>query len=212
MATTQDGSIYFEGQYSKLPRPLVPTAHQLNSFASHFVDPNEPKAFKWREFMQALEKYPGDDIDVNDSKKELIPQQEMTVSDMAGKIAIFLRDASTLDLRPDEVIALRKSLETTFTSLKKARDDGWADFSKSNSSSELDSSWEYRFQFALGTNRAFPDDPYISVVTIKLEANIKEMESWWGLQSDTKKTLAGMCDVMEFRVGKDFKDPGKGEA
>ncbi|KAJ3853985.1 delta-endotoxin CytB [Lentinula lateritia] len=209
-------------QFSKLPENLVTTAIQVLQFSAHFVDLKEPKTFHWDQFLDGINSYKGmlinalclsdrglltrlgDDLTFDKYQNNTINQQSATVSIMVDKIVDFLRVVLSVALSEEDISALSKNIETTFTNLKEAKDNGWADFSTSSSSSN--SSWEYRVLFAF-PNPDLPDFFYSLVTTIKLEADIQEESSWWGLESSTRKNFAATIDAMELVVLKGFKDP-----
>ncbi|KAJ3878657.1 delta-endotoxin CytB [Lentinula edodes] len=193
-------------QFSKLPANLVTTAIQVLQFSAHFVDLKEPKTFHWDQFLDGINSYKGDDLTFDKYQNNTINQQSATVSIMVDKIVDFLRVVLSVALSEEDISALSKNIETTFTNLKEAKDNGWADFSTSSSSSN--SSWEYRVLFAF-PNPDLPDFFYSLVTTIKLEADIQEESSWWGLESSTRKNFAATIDAMELVVLKGFKDPLK---
>ncbi|KAJ8077080.1 hypothetical protein PM082_001503 [Marasmius tenuissimus] len=200
---SSNGSTYFDSQF-QLPDQLISIAREVTSFAGHFVESREPKAFKWTEFKNSVDEYPGDDLTFNKFKSSSIDRQEATVSDMAQKIVDALRLTISPNLTGENIVALYKSLEKTSTSLDVAKTSGWADFSKSSSGSE--SSWQYRVQFAF-PNPDLPSYIYSLVTTIKLEADIKDEASWRGLQSDTKKNFSAEIEAIEFLVMKGFESP-----
>ncbi|THU89956.1 volvatoxin A2 precursor [Dendrothele bispora CBS 962.96] len=200
---SDDTPAYFN-EFSKLPANLVTTSLQVMKFTGRFVKLQDPKSFDWSGLQNAINAYKGDDLTFDKFKENTINQSEATVSTMVDKIVDFLRIVLSVVLNPQDVAALRKNIETTFTDLKTAKDNGWADFSKS--SSGQNSSWEYRVLFAF-PNPDLPDFFYSLVTTIKLEANIKEESSWWGLQSSTSKNFSAAIDAMELVVMKGFKDP-----
>ncbi|KAF8827802.1 delta-endotoxin CytB [Lentinula edodes] len=193
-------------QFSKLPENLVTTAIQVLQFSAHFVDLKEPKTFHWDQFLDGINNYKGDDLTFDKYQNNTINQQSATVSIMVDKIVDFLRVVLSVALSEEDISALSKNIETTFTNLKEAKDNGWADFSTSSSSSN--SSWEYRVLFAF-PNPDLPNFFYSLVTTIKLEADIQEESSWWGLESSTRKNFAATIDAMELVVLKGFKDPLK---
>uniref|UniRef100_A0A0W0EWG5 Delta-endotoxin CytB n=1 Tax=Moniliophthora roreri TaxID=221103 RepID=A0A0W0EWG5_MONRR len=187
-------------QFSKLPPPLVTTAVQVMNFAGHYVDLKEPKSFQWDKFLD------GDDFTFDKFQSNTINQQTSTVSTMVDKIVDFLRVTLSVVLTSQDIDALKKNVETTFTGLKEAKDNGWADFSKSSSSSNT--SWQYRVLFAF-PNPDLEDWFYSLVTTIKLEADIHDEESWWGLQSSSSHNFSAAIDGMELVVMKGFRDPIK---
>ncbi|EPQ51531.1 delta-endotoxin CytB [Gloeophyllum trabeum ATCC 11539] len=170
----------------------------------HLENGEEKKWFDWENFHKAINDYKGDDLTFDKFKSNKINQQTATVSTMVDKIVTFLRDALSVVLSAKDITALTASITTTFTNLKEAKDNGWADFSKSSSAEN--SSWEYRVLFAF-PNPDLPDFFYSLVTTIKLEADIKEESSWWGLQSSTSKNFSSAIDAMELVVMKGFRDP-----
>ncbi|KAK7032131.1 hypothetical protein VNI00_013305 [Paramarasmius palmivorus] len=209
--------VYFD-QFSKLPPNLVITAIEVTKFAAHYVNLEDPKSFKWQEFLDGINSYPGklivpnslqikcDDLAMDKFQNNTINQQTATVQTMVDKIVDFLRVVLSVALSGADIAALAKNIETTFTDLRTAKENGWADFSKSSSSNN--SSWQYRVQFAF-PNPDLPDYFYSLVTTIKLEADIKEESSWWGLESSTQKNFSAVIDAMQLIVSQGFKDPRK---
>ncbi|KAJ3910734.1 delta-endotoxin CytB [Lentinula edodes] len=193
-------------QFSKLPQNLVMTAMQVMQFSGNFVDLKQPKTFHWDQFLNGINSYKGDDLTFDKYQNNRINQQSATVSTMVDKIVEFLCVVLSIALTKKDISALGKNIETTFTNLEKAKDNGWADFSKSSSSSN--SSWEYRVLFAF-PNPDLPDFFYSLVTTIKLEADIKEESSWWGLQHSDRRNFAATIDAMELVVLRGFKNPLK---
>jgi hypothetical protein len=123
---------------------------------------------------------------------------------MVDKIVKFLVDAFSVVLSASDIVALTANITTTFTDLKVAKENGWADFSKSSSANN--SSWQYRVLFAF-PNPDLPTDFYSLVTTIKLEADIKEESSWWGLVSSSSRNFSAEITAMELVVTKGFKAP-----
>ncbi|GAW06465.1 volvatoxin A2 precursor [Lentinula edodes] len=179
-------------QFSKLPENLVTTAIQVLQFSAHFVDLKEPKTFHWDQFLDGINNYKGDDLTFDKYQNNTINQQSATVSIMVDKIVDFLRVVLSVALSEEDISALSKNIETTFTNLKEAKDNGWADFSTSSSSSN--SSWEYRVLFAF-PNPDLPNFFYSLVTTIKLEADIQEESSWWGLESRLQRPAQGLNNL-----------------
>ncbi|KAJ4491184.1 volvatoxin A2 precursor [Lentinula edodes] len=203
--STEPAPILFN-QFSKLPNNLVMTSIQVMQFSGHFVDLKEPKQFHWDEFLASINSYKGDDLTFDKYQNNTINQQTATVSVMVGKIVDFLSVVLSVALSEKDIDALTKNIQTTFTNLKEAKDHGWADFSTSSTSSN--SSWEYRVLFAF-PNPDLPDFFYSLVTTIKLEADINEETSWWGLENNTEKNFSATIDGMELVVMQGFKDPLK---
>ncbi|KAL0060785.1 hypothetical protein AAF712_012428 [Marasmius tenuissimus] len=185
--TKNDELTYFD-EFSRLPRPLVLTALQVTSFAAHFLDLNEPKSFQWPEFLRGINEYRGGDLTLDKFQSNSIHQQEATVSTMVERMVGFLRTVLSVALRQEDIDALHKSIELTFTDLKTAKEKGWADFSGSSTSSQL----------VLAVSL---------VTTINLEANIREEHSWWGLTSSTRRNFSAKIDAMQLIVIKGFRDP-----
>jgi hypothetical protein len=124
---------------------------------------------------------------------------------MVEKISNFLLESLGAELNASEIEGLKANIETTFTNLKTASSNGWASFSSSSNSKN--SSWEYRVLFAF-PNPDLPTDFYSLVTTIKLEANITEETSWWGLSSSTSKNFSAAVTSAQLVITKGFKDPG----
>jgi len=185
----------------------VPSSIQVMKFSSHFVhvgNDTDDNYFNWGAFQKAVSDYKGDDLTFDKFKSNRINQSESTVKVMVDKIVAFLRDVLSILLPESEILALAATIESTFTNLKNAQSNGWADFSKSKSGEN--SSWEYRVLFAF-PNPDLPDFFYSLVTTIKLEANIKEESSWWGLVGSSSRNFSAQIDAMELVVLKGFKDP-----
>ncbi|KAJ3867493.1 delta-endotoxin CytB [Lentinula novae-zelandiae] len=200
------------------------TAVQVMQFSEHFVDLKQPKTFHWDQFLDGINSYKGmfinalcfsnrdllptlgDDLTFDKYQNNTINQQSATVSTMVDKIVDFLRVVLSIALSKEDINALATNIQTTFTNLKRAKDHGWADFSVNHSSSN--SSWEYRVLFAF-PNPDLPDFFYSLVTTIKLEADIKEESSWWGLQHSDRRNFAATIDAMELVVLRGFKNPLK---
>jgi hypothetical protein len=123
---------------------------------------------------------------------------------MVDKIVKFLSGALGVVLSDSEIVALTANVETTFTNLKVAKQNGWADFDQSSSGNN--SSWQYRVLFAF-PNPDLPNDFYSLVTTIKLEADIKEESSWWGLVSSSSRNFSAEITAMQLVVTKGFKAP-----
>ncbi|EPQ55391.1 delta-endotoxin CytB [Gloeophyllum trabeum ATCC 11539] len=189
---------YFN-EFSKLPSALVTTTDALENG-------DEQKWFDWDGFHTAINGYKGDDLTFDKFKSNKINQSTATVSTMVDKIVTFMRDALSVVLLDKDVTALKANIEATFTNLKEAKDKGWADFSKSSSAEN--SSWEYRVLFAF-PNPDLEDFFYSLVTTIKLEADITEESSWWGLTSSTSRNFSSAIDAMELVVMKGFRDPSE---
>ncbi|KAI0827133.1 delta-endotoxin CytB [Trametes gibbosa] len=188
--------------FSKLPAPLVPTSLQVMKYTGNFVKvTNDKKAFDWAAFKNSVNAYKGDDLTFDKFKESTIARSDATVKVMVDKIVKFLLEALAVVIDAGELAA---TIEATFTNLKSAKSNGWADFNKSSTSSN--SSWEYRIMFAV-PNPDLADFFYSLVTTIKLEANIQEESSWWGLVSSSSKNFSAIIDAMELVVTKGFKNP-----
>ncbi|KAI4527791.1 delta-endotoxin CytB [Schizophyllum commune] len=199
--STDEDSKYFQ-PFSKLPSPLVPTSLQVMKFSGNFVKvSNDKKAFDWGGFKNAVNGYKGDDLTFDKFKENTIARSDATVKVMVDKIVKFLLEALSVVIDAGELAA---TIEATFTNLKSAKSNGWADFSKSSASSN--SSWEYRILFAV-PNAELEDFFYSLVTTIKLEADITEESSWWGLVSSSSKNFSATIDAMELVVQKGFRNP-----
>ncbi|KAL1731382.1 delta-endotoxin CytB [Schizophyllum commune] len=199
--STDEDSKYFQ-PFSKLPSPLVPTSIQVMKFSGNFVKvSNDKKAFDWGGFKNAVNGYKGDDLTFDKFKENTIARSDATVKVMVDKIVKFLLEALSVVIDAGELAA---TIEATFTNLKSAKSNGWADFSKSSASSN--SSWEYRILFAV-PNAELEDFFYSLVTTIKLEADITEESSWWGLVSSSSKNFSATIDAMELVVQKGFRNP-----
>nr|VEU13569.1 delta-endotoxin CytB [Schizophyllum commune] len=171
-------------------------------FSGNFVKvSNDKKAFDWGGFKNAVNGYKGDDLTFDKFKENTIARSDATVKVMVDKIVKFLLEALSVVIDAGELAA---TIEATFTNLKSAKSNGWADFSKSSASSN--SSWEYRILFAV-PNAELEDFFYSLVTTIKLEADITEESSWWGLVSSSSKNFSATIDAMELVVQKGFRNP-----
>ncbi|KAH9950689.1 delta-endotoxin CytB [Amylocystis lapponica] len=188
--------------FSKLPATLVPTSLQVMKFSGSYVKvEGDKKAFDWSAFKAAIDAYKGDNLTFDKFKNTTIVSSEVRVKVMTDKIAKFLLDALSVVI---DITELAATIEATFTNLKKAKENGWADFMKSNN--EGNSSWEYRIAFTV-PNHDLPTYFYSLVTTIKLVADIKEESSWWGLTSSTSKNFSATIDAMELVVEQGFKSP-----
>jgi hypothetical protein len=171
-------------------------------YSGNFVTvTNEKKSFDWPGFKNAVNAYTGDDLTFDKFSENTIARQDATVSVMVDKIVQFLSQALSVVVDTDELAA---TIEATFTNLKEAKSNGWADFNQSNEATN--SSWEYRVLFAL-PNPDLDTFFYSLVTTIKLEADIDEESSWWGLVKSSKKNFSATIDAMELVVMQGFKDP-----
>ncbi|KAK7028207.1 hypothetical protein VNI00_014897 [Paramarasmius palmivorus] len=127
---------------------------------------------------------------------------------MVNKIVDFLSAVLSIPLSAVDIAALAKVIMTTFTDLKTAKDNGWADYS-SLAPTMNRSSWQYRVQFAF-PNPDLPECFYSLVTTIMLEADIEGEFSWWGLTGSTRRNFSAEIDVMQLIVMEGFRDPHKG--
>ncbi|KAF9256852.1 delta-endotoxin CytB [Marasmius fiardii PR-910] len=202
MSTPEE--VFFD-EFSKLPGPLVPTSLQVAKFASHYLDLNPPKSFKWPEFQQAVASYTGDDLALIKYDNNTIYQQERTVEIMVDKIVDFLKLALGVVLSAADIAALTQTILTTFTNLKVAESKNFADFTKT----ATNSSWQYRIQFAF-PNPDLPDYFYSLVTTIKLQAEVHEETWWFQLVKETSSNFSAEIDSMRLAVQKGFKDPKAG--
>lgn len=172
-------------------------------FSGHYLKIEEvKKSFDWPGFKNGVSNYKGDDLTFDVFSETTINQGTVSVQSMVKKIVDFLAKALAVTIDTE---ALAATIEATFTNLKSAKSNGWADFS--SSSHQSNSSWEYRIQFAV-PNQDLTDFFWSLVTTIKLEADIQEESSWWGLQSSTEKNFSATIDAMRLVVMKGFKDPG----
>ncbi|KAK7056956.1 hypothetical protein VNI00_002674 [Paramarasmius palmivorus] len=202
---SSEALVYFD-QFSKLPPNLVRTAQEVNSFAAHFVKLGDPKSFEWQKFLtEGINEYNGDDLVMDKFQSNTINQQDVTVEIMVDKMVAFLKYVLSVVLSEQDIAALTKHIEATFTDLKTAKDNGWADFTKSSSSQS--SSWEYRLQLAF-PNPDLPDSFYILVTTVKLETDI---QSWVPpVTSSTRANFSATIDAVQLIVMEGFRDPRKG--
>ncbi|KAF9258010.1 delta-endotoxin CytB [Marasmius fiardii PR-910] len=196
-----DDKLYFD-RFSKRLGDLDPTFLQVAKFASHSVDLNEPKAFNWPKFQRSVSQYQGDDLLLEKFNNLDLSPQEQTVEDLITKIVDFLLSAFGVLLMPVEIDALTQTIETTFTNLKDAKKNNWADFKQTGSNS----SWEYRIHFAF-PNPNLPDYFYTLVTTIKLGADVTDEDWWFKLTTETKGNFSVDSDAMRLIVKKGFKDP-----
>ncbi|KAK7047260.1 hypothetical protein VNI00_006491 [Paramarasmius palmivorus] len=187
----------------KLPEDLVHSARQVTSFATRFVDTNQPKSFQWQKFLDGINSYKGDELAMDKFQSNTINQQNATVSTMVDKIVDYLRAVFGVTLSDDVIGELSANIEKTFTDLKTSQTHGWANSSKSSSSRN---SWQYRLHFAF-PNPDLPNYFYSVLATINVEADIEEESSWWGLRSHTQKNFSAAIDAMELIVQKGFEDP-----
>ncbi len=191
-------------QFSKLPETLEPTLTEVIKFVSHSVksnDPTDTKRFNWKDFKAALDHYPGADLTFDMFKTTVVSQTDPTaVSMVVKKIAQFLFDALQAEVDLHE---LETTIEATFTHLREKKDKGVADFSKG--SSEGNSSWEYRAVFAIPLAN-LSNYFYGLVMTIKLEGDVADEESW-DLRGSTPKNFSATIDLMRLVVTAGFRDP-----
>ncbi|OCH88328.1 delta-endotoxin CytB [Obba rivulosa] len=190
--------------FSKLPPALVTTSIQVTKFSGSYVkfgSDQEIASFDWISFKAAIDAYKADDLSFDKFKNTTIARSESTVNVMADKIAQFLLEALSVIIDKKELAA---TIEATFTNLKSASSNGWADFNKS--STYENSSWEYRVLFSV-PNPDLADWFYTLVTTIKLEADIQDESSWWGLVSSSSHNFSAEISAMELIVQKGFKNP-----
>ncbi|KAJ7453276.1 delta-endotoxin CytB [Mycena galericulata] len=200
MANNEDPKVF--EPFSKLPEALVPTSLQVMKFSGNFVQvSNDMKSFDWKGFKNAVNSYTGDDLTFDKFKENTIARSDATVTVMVDKIVTFLLEGLAVVIDAGE---LKATIEATFTNLKTAKSNGWADFNKASESSN--SSWEYRILFSV-PNPDLTDFFYSLVTTIKLEADIKEESSWWGLVGSSSKSFSATIDAMELVVMKGFRNP-----
>lgn len=171
-------------------------------FSGRFVKVEDQKKwFDWPEFKAAIDNYKGDDLTFDKFKNTTITRSEAKVTVIVDKIVKFLLDALSVSIDVKELAA---TIEATFTNLKQAKSNGWANWSTSNV--ETNSSWEYRIAFAV-PNPDLAEYFYTLVTTIKLEADIRDETGWFGLTSSSSKNFSTIIDAMELVVAKGFKGP-----
>ncbi|KAH0591781.1 hypothetical protein MHUMG1_10480 [Metarhizium humberi] len=195
--------------FSKLPRDLVNTSKQVMKFAGAYVRVDAEgkiRSFDWKSFKTAVDNYEGDDLTFDKFKTITISRSENTVTTMVDKIVTFLAEALSFEMDEHSIKELATTIETTYTNLKEKSSKGFLDFSKSDE--RHNSSWEYRIQFAF-PNPDLPDNFYSLVTTILLEADVVNLEEWWGLVASSSKTFSATIDAMELVVEKGFMKPKK---
>lgn len=187
-------------EYSKLPAHLVPVSFRVANYAGLFVNVIEA-SFDWSGFKAGVDSFKGEGLTFMSFKNTSIVVNQATVEVMVNRIAEFLLEALSIVVDVKELAA---TIKATFTDLKTANEKGWASFSKSSSAENT--SWEYRIMFAF-TNPDLADYFSSLVTTIRLEANIKEEEGWWGLTSSSSKNFSAIIDAMELVANSTFKGP-----
>ncbi|TFK50752.1 delta-endotoxin CytB [Heliocybe sulcata] len=190
----------------KLPDDLLSTAICVLKFCNRYVGSEEEgkSIFDWSGFKNAIDNYSGSDLSFDKFQNATINQTQASVADMTKKIITALKGMLGISLSNDEAEVLAANVERTFTNLKMVKECGWANFSQSAHGS---SSWEYRLLVIL-PNPDLTSFFYGLVTTIKLEADIKEESTWWGLESSSSKNFSARIDVMNLIVMKGFKDAG----
>ncbi|KAK0443792.1 delta-endotoxin CytB [Armillaria borealis] len=134
-------------------------------------------------------------------KTTVISRTEPTaVSTIVKKVVQFLFDALQAEVDLHE---LETTIEATFTHLKEKKEKGVADFSKC--SSEGNSSWEYGAVFAIPL-ADLSNYFYGLVMTIKLERDVEDEESW-DLRGSTPRNFSATIDLMRLVVTAGFRDP-----
>ncbi|PBK98724.1 volvatoxin A2 precursor [Armillaria gallica] len=180
-------------QFSKLPETLEPTLTEVIKFVGHSNDPTDTKRFNWKDFKAALDHYPGADLTFDMFKTTVVSQTDPTaVSMVVKKIA-----------HGGDLHELETTIEATFTHLKEKKEKGVADFSKG--SSEENSSWEYRAVFAIPL-ADLSNYFYGLVMTIKLEGDVEDEESW-DLRGSTPRNFSATIDLMRLVVTAGLRDP-----
>jgi len=191
----------------KLPEYLITTSIQVLKLCDRYVGLQKTQKggfFDWEGFKIAVDGYKGDDLAFDKYNNNTINQSKATVTTMVDKITALVDLTISVSLSESEIAMLKADIKRTFMNLKMTSEYGWADFSKSTSGH---SSWEYRVLYMF-PNPDLPNFLYGEVTTIKLEADIEEQSTWWGLEGSSSNNFAAKVDVMELVVMKGFKDPG----
>ncbi|THU89954.1 delta-endotoxin CytB, partial [Dendrothele bispora CBS 962.96] len=185
---------------SKLRSDLLPTGLQVQKFSGHYVRLDTAiKWFDWHGFFCAIS---SDKPALGRTDIPILNRQvEIPVSAIVNWIVYIFTQVLGVLIDSNEIYA---TVENTFTNLKWASENGFADFS--SSSEGTNSSWEYRLTFA-SPHPTRPDVFFSLVTTIVLQADIKNESSWWGLVSSTTARFVCTITALKLSVTKGFKDP-----
>ncbi|KAL0564057.1 hypothetical protein V5O48_017999 [Marasmius crinis-equi] len=172
----------------QLPPPLITPALEVSQYAGHFLA-EEPKAFRWTEFLSSIQRFPGNNLAMLEFRSESINQHTTTIETAIDDIANLLVSGQ------GRVIELRNALEKILTDSNKVDPTG--------------SGWQYRVHFAFVAEEEVeaPVVFHSLLATIRLEVEGGEESSWWNLQSGTLANLSVVIDVVELVIPEGFKDP-----
>ncbi|KDN40803.1 hypothetical protein RSAG8_07821, partial [Rhizoctonia solani AG-8 WAC10335] len=182
-------------QYGTLPSHLQNPAKQAMKFTGFFLVV-ESQYFDWTKFKGAIDDRPDVNMVIEQFDSNRIVQQENTVTVMVDKIAeLLIKVASVLI----DKAALAEIVLNAFTGLEQKEDSGFAWYEKEGSNT----AFTYRLLFAV-VNERVPDDFYTLVTTIRLVADIKDKQSWFGLVKTSRKNFSADLNTMRLAVSKDF--------
>ncbi|EUC60562.1 hypothetical protein RSOL_352310 [Rhizoctonia solani AG-3 Rhs1AP] len=182
-------------QYGTLPGHLQNPAKQVMKYCGYFLNV-ETQSFNWQAFKDAIDMRPDVDMVIEQYDYNKIIQQENTVDVMVDKIADLLMKVASVII---DKVALAEIILNAFTSLEQKEDSGFAWYEKEGNNT----AFTYRLLFAV-VNEHVPDDFYTLVTTIKLVADIKDKQSWFGLVKTTRKNFSAECTTMRLACSKNF--------
>ncbi|KAL5639556.1 hypothetical protein ACGC1H_006249 [Rhizoctonia solani] len=147
-------------------------------------------------FKDAIDNRPDVSMVIEQYDYNKIVQQENTTEIMVDKIADLLMKVASVLI---DKVALAEIVLNAFTSLEQKEDSGFAWYDKEGSNT----AFTYRLLFAV-VNENVPDDFYCLVTTIKLVADFKDKQSWFGLVKTTRKNFSAELNTMRLACSKDF--------
>ncbi|KAF9258004.1 delta-endotoxin CytB [Marasmius fiardii PR-910] len=198
---TDDKHPRFE-EFSKLPESLIPTALQVARFAQHYIEFGSSVFFKWSEFKEAVNNYPGDDLEYDGFSNNRINQQGQTVEALVDKIVDYTRVVLNVNLTATDIAELTRIILNMLTNLEGAQKNNLAHFNNTGT----DPHWLYKILFAF-PNPDLPDYFYSLVMTIKLQKAVGDEAWWFRLAKETKGDISADIDAMRLIVKKGFRDP-----
>lgn len=186
-----------------LPAHFKPASREVSKLSSQFVlIENDKREFHWRLFSNTINQYQASELTQSKFKSAKIKRGDATVEVMSSRVIDFF--TSVLSVRVDDEMEknIYGTIRETFSDLQGQRTKNFASFSNSSVGNNV--SWEYRLLYAVAMSDC-DDYFYAIVMTVRVEANVEDRESWWGLVHSSSKDFSATIDTMELEVAKNFK-------
>ncbi|CUA74235.1 hypothetical protein RSOLAG22IIIB_05464 [Rhizoctonia solani] len=183
-------------EYGTLPGQLIDPAKQVMKFTGYFLDVQSQR-FNWSAYKDAIDARPDTNLVIEQYENNTIAQQDNTVEIMVDKIGDFLKRIAGAVFDRDAMV---ERVTNAFTSLKEQEENGFAWYEKKGNNT----SFTYRILFAV-PNEHIKEDFYALVSTIKLEADILDKSTWFGLVKTSRHNFSAEVDTMKLACNENFQ-------